>query len=204
MKRKATKRRKVFQLLLCALWLTGCGDYIPELEQQNTCPKGATAHPDTGTCVTTTSLVNAKAWQKLTASEDPFKDRPEKVRCPYAAEPHLVNGEWSFGVHTGICRYLTARQPALVALHKGDTLQLKLWHYDLSSSTAAEAHVAIRIGKQTLWDITIPIPSPKKLHTLTWTVSEDIPKGTPIYFHLHNHGANEWSLLSLTSTRPME
>ena len=61
----------------------------------------------------------------------------------------------------------------------------------------SQAHVALQVGDELVWESQIPIPSEAEIYRPTWTNDEAVPKETPIYFHLHNHGANSWRLLEI-------
>lgn len=147
-----------------------------------------------------TSLVDASAWQVMSASEDPFDDRPEDAACPEGAYmPEYLSGEPVFSVDTGGCKYLTARQPALRHIVAGEKLELRVWHFALHAGESALAHVAVRIGDKALLDTTVPIPSEGGLLHIEEVAPESIPEGAAVYFHLHNHGDNSWSFVELSA-----
>jgi hypothetical protein len=78
-----------------------------------------------------------------------------------------------------------------------------VWHFALHAGESAMAHVAVRIGEQTLLDTTVPIPAAGGLLNIEEVAPESIPEGAPVYFHLHNHGDNSWSFVEL-STGPSD
>jgi hypothetical protein len=151
-----------------------------------------------------TSLVDSSAWQVMSPSEDPFDDRPEDASCPDGAYmPEFLAEEPVFSVDTGGCTYLTARQRTLRHITAGETLVLRVWHFALTASESAMAHVAVRVGEKTLLDASVPIPAMGGLLHVEEVASESIPQGVAVYFHLHNHGNNSWSFVEL-STGPSE
>ena len=151
-----------------------------------------------------TSLVASNAWRVMGAVDDPFDDRPEGASCPdgaYMAE--LLSETPVFSVDTGDCTYLTAEQRSLRHVVAGEKLVVRVWHFALHASESALAHVAVRVGERTLLDTTVPIPAAGGLINIEQAASESIPEGAPVYFHLHNHGDNSWSLVEL-STGPVD
>ena len=57
--------------------------------------------------------------------------------------------------------------------------------------------MAISIGESILWEVREPIPSGSGGYDETIPAPFDAAAGEPIYFHVHNHGANEWSLIEI-------
>ncbi len=151
-----------------------------------------------------TSLIDTSAWQVMSATDDPFGDRPEDAACPDGAYmPEFLAEEAVFSVDTGGCTYLTAKQRSLRHVVAGETLVVRVWHFALHAGESATAHVAVRIGETTLLDTTVPIPAAGGLINIEEAAPESIPEGAPVYFHLHNHGDNSWSFVEL-STGPSD
>ncbi len=153
-------------------------------------------------------LVSPDAWTPTNADDDPFVDRPADAACPStsmevvtlpeeSAAAGGMPGEKVFEVHTGECNYLTARQSTLEDVSVGQTIRLHLWHFALLSPEPAEAHVAVQIGDTVVWEQRLKIPQAAGLVEAEWKANQDFPNGTPIFFHLHNHGANTWALWKL-------
>lgn len=145
-------------------------------------------------------LVASDSWEIVSAEEDPFPDRLSNASCPEDAYmPELLGAEPVFSVDTGDCTYITARQPALRDVAKGETFVARVWHFALDAGESAEAHVALRIGDTTVLDARVPIPSAGGLIAVEEPAISAFSAGTPIYFHLHNHGDNSWSLVELSA-----
>ena len=100
-------------------------------------------------------------------------------------------------VDTGSCNFLTLTQPTVLGLRAGQSVEVVAWHLDLFSEVPATAHAAVLLGDQIIWEKLVDIPSTPKLFADVVTVDFDAPLGTPIWFHLHNHGSNEWRLLRI-------
>ncbi len=146
------------------------------------------------------TLIDHLAWVELDADQDPFADhRPETVSCP----------EWSrqlegdvFEVETDDCNYASLSQPSLRDLKAGERVDVIYWHLWLWAPEPAQAHVALTIGDWLVFENSIEIPGPEGSFSPQVTVPTDLPAGTPITFHLHNHGVNSWRLLSVDRVQP--
>jgi len=152
-------------------------------------------------------LVDHYQWRALEKSWDPFEDRPVDVRCDPAGLGFGVeelSDELAFHVRTRLCAYITAEQPSLHEVRAGDLVKVRLWYFQLTSPQPTEAHVAVQLGDELLIDERIPIPTDSGgLLTARWTASETLPAGMPVRVHVHNHGANEYGLIEV-STGPAE
>lgn len=149
------------------------------------------------------ALVDHTEWGFAESDEDPFVDRPVEVRCPtnsWGVEE--LDGQMTIAVTTDFCEYFTVMQPTVDDVWAGDTLSWRIFHFALESERPATAHVALRIGSQMLVDEEIEIPSESALLAGDIPASEDYAAGTPVYFHVHNHGANEYSLIELSAEAP--
>ena len=137
------------------------------------------------------SLVDLFLFEPVSADEDPFAShRPDEVDCEvgYAVEIAV------FEVETDKCNYGTFAQPILVELDSTDQIRLVIWHLALWATEPAEAHVAIQIGENLIWEAFSPIPGAEEVWDITLDLDAPIPVGTPVYFHVHNHGYNSWRL----------
>lgn len=145
------------------------------------------------------ALVDHERWVITAAHEDPFDDRPAEATCdPEAVQPNVLGLEAVLDIETWRCGYVTVVQPSLHEIRAGDRIRVRLWHYTLTAQEPAEAHAAVRIGALLPFDVRIPIPTSGGLLLEDWIAPEDAPAGTPIYFHLHNHGANSFDLIEVS------
>lgn len=142
-----------------------------------------------------TSLIDASSWQMQTASEDSLAShRPASVDCPDNAWYEEDN---AIEVETGYCNYLSLAQPAKAAITAGDNIHLVLWHGQLRFEEPADAHVAISAGGTVLWEGEIEIPNKGGVYDITVPANVNVAAGDTIEYHLHNHGYNTWTLLTL-------
>lgn len=139
-----------------------------------------------------------EAWEPVPAEVDPLAShRPADVFCPVATfGPELG----MFEVQTGACDYGAFAQPLIVDVRRGDRLVGTVWHDDLDAPEPAEAHVAVLLGDRLLWEIVVPLPGPANVHPFDVTLPEDANMGTPLGFHVHNHGFNSWRIAAVEWT----
>jgi hypothetical protein len=146
------------------------------------------------------SLVDHKLWSRVKPAADPFSDGPAQVDCEFSATNYEYLGdEWAFSVDTGSCNYVTVQQPALRDIASGETIKLRLWHFELSAPEPAEAHAAVMVDGILVLDERIPIPAPGGLVVRELRIERAVEAGAPVLFHLHNHGANSWSLVEVSN-----
>ncbi len=141
------------------------------------------------------SLIDQDRWSPVVI--DPFDDRPADAECPLEAiGPEDLGGERVFGVDTGFCHYITVEQLTQQAVRAGDEITVRVWHFSMTPRETTHVHAAVRVGQE-LWERQVPIESQSEMLTGSWTASADIPAGERIYFHVHNHGLNEWALVDV-------
>lgn len=146
------------------------------------------------------SLVDHDLWTRVNEADDPFGDRPASVYCvDMATKAEPLTGEPSYGVDTVDCNYVTVSEPSLVDVAAGEILEVSLAHFELTAPSNSEAHLSVRLGETTLLDKRVPIPSPAAVITERVVATEPVPAGTPVYFHVHNHGENSYALVSVST-----
>lgn len=144
-------------------------------------------------------LVDADAWTEQSAANDSLgAHRPAQVQCPANS---WYNEDGALEVETGYCNYLSLVQPSLAAIRAGDSLRLVLWHGGLAFEQPASAHVAVTVAGKLVWETQVAIPAEADIYDLRLPVNFDAPAGSPVEFHLHNHGYNTWTLLKLEIER---
>jgi hypothetical protein len=113
--------------------------------------------------------------------------------------PELLSGERALGVDTGTCPYLTASQATKRTIAIGETIKVRLWHFELNAPEAAEAHAALLVDGIEVLNEVLPIPQAGGLIVRQIRVARAVPMGAPALFHLHNHGANSWALVEVSA-----
>ena len=144
-------------------------------------------------------LANVFDWTVTAPGEDPFAELwSDQVRCPDSEHgPENLGGVWAYSIETGACNWLTIEHPSLSAVRTGDFVRAAGWHFTLSAPEPAFARVGLATAEGVLVQTMEPIPQPGRLMELEFTVQAPIAEGTPIYFHISNHGANSWHLLEI-------
>lgn len=142
------------------------------------------------------SLIEAEAWDELTKNRDSFLDhRPDNIQCERDSGWLVEDG--ALEVRTEFCNYLSLGQQALLDLEAGTELEFAFSHSELNFNAPSHAHVAIAIAGNTLWETTIEIPGSNNLIKQSLALPFAVARGDAIEIHLHNHGANAWTVHSL-------
>ena len=176
-------------LALSMLAATGCPDDEPPPDEPPPLP---------------VALARVDAWVRVA---DPDADvfgagRPEGVTC----DDTMGYGLEFFGpdevleVKTDLCDWFTGAQPSLVALAPGDTVEIRVFHYELVAPMPSEGYVALAIGGTIAWEATVAIPGEHALLEDEIVIDRDVPAGTELQFHVHNHGINDWELFEVRAT----
>ena len=147
------------------------------------------------------SLVELAAWEHVSdPAEDVFgAERPEGLVC----DPVLGIGTEVFGadevleINTDFCDYATVRQPSLRSLAPGDRVAIRMWHYELTVPAPSEAHLALAIEGEVVWEEHVPSPAQAAFVDGEIAIDRELPAGSELQLHVHNHGANSYDLLSL-------
>jgi len=188
-------------ILVCAL-ASACGGGSDDTDENGAATDGGmastggpTSGPDDPTGGEMTALVLAMAWQQVPAADDPLvSHRPAEVSCALGSWVHEPQG---LEVNTATCNYAMFTQPAQVAIVPGARLQASVYHFDLAAEAPATAHVALLIGETLVWEQDIAIPGKANAYAIDLPLDFAAAAGTPVYFHLHNHGQNTWTMGSI-------
>jgi hypothetical protein len=159
----------------------------------------AACDPEAGTLcerhVEVHPLVLAHDWTATAAENDPLAEhRPESTICPRSAWGEELG---VLEVSTGACNYLSIEQPLSEAIALGDPLRVQVWWQALISSEPASGHLALLIDGERIWELEVEIPSPADARSIIFESPIAAEAGATVTFHLHNHGANSWTLAEL-------
>lgn len=145
---------------------------------------------------------SADVWEDISLSDtDPFAQRAQAPRsCSLAGWFIEEDGT---EVDTGLCNFVSLQQPSLVDVRDGDELRVVFFHFDLTSAEPAQGYAALALDDEVVWEYETRIPGPAGYfdETLTLSLDRRYPAGTPVTFHLDNHGQNTWKL-SLVQVNP--
>ncbi len=146
------------------------------------------------------AVLTAEGWRLDLDAADPFPDhRPAEPACPETSWG--VEGE-GIEVDTGACSYGQFVQPSRLDLLAGDVLRLTAWHHDLVAEEPGQGHLALCLDGQPLWERVVDIPAAAQSYDIELTVDRDLPAGSEVLLHLHNHGANTWTFHGLQRLEP--
>ncbi|MFO0748946.1 MAG: hypothetical protein U1F43_25260 [Myxococcota bacterium] len=172
------------------------------------CSDGAPANPDALSCTPVAAgqsrmLVDHDLWRLATPEEDPWAEfRPADITCPdRSRQPEDFAGVYAYGVLTDGCQYTTVVQETTADACAGETFYVWIWNFALTGPEGASAHLGVKVG-DVLWQAERAIPSTAALATDRIVLAHDIPKGTPIYYHVRNHGSNSYELIELSIVNP--
>jgi len=139
------------------------------------------------------ALIDHSAWEFVPAEEDPLVEhRPAIVDCGIAGW-FVENAELE--IDTNFCNYAALRQPALGPIERCTPLRIELYHFDLLAPEKAEAHAALLIDGQVVWEKFIEIPGKAAVYEQEFISPIAAPAGAEVMLHLHNHGQNTWTVL---------
>jgi hypothetical protein len=199
-------------VLSVGLLAVACGDAAPPVTDEGTggtatASAGSTgAGPTTGEPRERAPLVDHARWAVVDAADDPLADhRPAEVDC--GSTGAFSEGR-AYEIDTGLCNYLARSQPSLVEIRAGDRLFVAAFHDTLAATEAGQAHFALLVGGTVVWERFVDIPASPAIVEATpfqdeLLIDVDVPAGTPVDLHLHNHGYNTWTLLDV-EVRPAE
>lgn len=143
-------------------------------------------------------LVLSSAWVRDPSVDPMPAHAPATVNCEFGFDDEIG----LFEVDTGACNYGVFTQPSVADIYAGDTVTFVLTHDDLLAPEPAVGHVLFTIDGETAFDLEIEIPKAYDIVQVSWTPPRAIPAGSPVIMHLHNHGYNNWRVVSLEAGPP--
>ncbi len=165
-------------------------------------------------------LVDNAQWRQTTDGEEFFGEPPAGATCPppegdcpdFETDECVVvpsNCDVSFvaecfapftvlSVYTDVCDWITLEQPSLRAIRKGDEIETRAFHFALNAPVGGEARISLTVGDEMIFDERVLIPQPDSAPLgRTWIATQDFEAGTPMLFHVDNHGDNEYLLVEV-------
>lgn len=157
-------------------------------------------------CEEKTDLVAMDQWVLVPPAEDPFAPAPDAPFCTadnIRMEPFGTGGPIALDVDTSLgCGWATLTQPLATDIAAGEKVTIRVFYFSQTTFPAAEAELAVSFGGEVFWSDQVAIPASSSITPQTPIVADrDVPAGTPVHFHLGNHGDNSWTLLELSRTR---
>ena len=146
--------------------------------------------------------LSAHDYRLLAVDEDPFYDASDATITPCQAESDVrvetLGLEPSVTVETTSCNHATVMQRLPVLLHAGSRMHTRIWYYSQSSFEGAVAYVRLRFDDEDIVSRDVAIPSESALISEDAVMPHEMPVGTPVSFHIGNHGDNSWNLLEVS------
>jgi len=144
----------------------------------------------------------AADYRLLTSDEDPFFDARDTNLTPCRQDDDVrvetLGLEPSITVETTFCNHATVMQRLPILLHEGDRIHTRIWYYSQTSFEGAVAQVRLRFDDVDVVSRDVPIPSASALISEDAVMPREMPVGTPVSFHIGNHGDNSWNLLEVS------
>lgn len=136
-------------------------------------------------------ILHSDRWTLSTADQDPLPQHRRRAEVLCGAPDMQVEGS-AFEISTAECNYASLTQPALNRVDAGAWLEVPIWWQTLLADEPAQAHLALLIGSELVWEEVVEIPGPADVRDLQLTSPRSFEAGTPTTFHVHNHGTNTW------------
>jgi hypothetical protein len=140
-------------------------------------------------------LAAFERWAPMaTESDDPYPaHRTANAECAFGFSPE----DGTFEIDSELCTYALFEQPTLTDIGPGEIVRFNVVHDQLYAEDPATAHIAFALNTQVVYEVEIPIPSEYGFLDHEWTADQDIPEGTMLRLHLHNHGVNNYRVLDV-------
>jgi hypothetical protein len=167
------------------------------------------APPDTGPVCTpgeAPSLISDWAWQKVDEAADPWFDSEAgygvcQPTFDYEVESYLpIMDTDAFAVTTVTCNFATVSQPLVHDIPAATLVTIAMHHTKLGPAEGTYT-VAVALGDPpaTQFQTTVAIPTNSGFIKAQFEAKQCWPKGTPITWHIDNHGFNAWVMLDIAT-----
>ena len=153
------------------------------------------------------ALTDNNQWKLLAPGVDPFFDaaHPKAKGCgDVDLGIEMVGPDTWFEVDTSGCAYVTVRQPIGHAIPQGAELFVRIWHFKLLSAPG-DYRVVLAVGegadRTIIYEKKVTAPNAKSGLLFTTVKSpRSFAKGSPVYWHISNHGDNTWRFIEFSAT----
>jgi len=149
-----------------------------------------------------TPLVHAARWEAIAPGDDPIADSALNAadQCTdEALTVEITDDGLYLDLDTTDCDWLTVTQTTIAPLQAGDTMRVWAFRWP---NLVAEGKGLLRLSAGnppvTLWEHQPDLPQDRsELYYEDVTMTRGVPTGTPLYWHVSNHGQNVWSLVNI-------
>lgn len=150
---------------------------------------------------TVISLIDNTVWALVDVDGDPFvvDGGPSPDLCPESdiQWEYTPDGIW-LDVSTEGCAWATLQQPLLHAVAAGDLVRVTVVHFEIyAGDTDYTLRVALGADAEIIWTETVALGAGYEVIQATVSPLNDHAEGAPIWYHVSNHGENNWSLVAI-------
>jgi hypothetical protein len=102
-------------------------------------------------------------------------------------------------VLTDGCSTATLWQPSLEDACQGQTVELRLWHFPIST-TDEDWTLELGVGPDpaSIASLTMPVPREAGGVRVSGTLPADVQQGDEVWIRISNHGINAWNVFDVT------
>jgi hypothetical protein len=125
--------------------------------------------------------------------------------CVVAYVPECLDAFTVMAVYTRmpnptipLCNWITLEQPSLRRINAGDEVEIRMRHANLTGPIGGSARMMFAVGDSMAVEYEVLIPAESRIFSEVWVADRDYPEGTPLLFHVDNHGSNEYNLIDAT------
>ena len=149
-----------------------------------------------------TAIAHPALWRPLNTDEDPIAATtlsPETQCGDDALSLEVTEDGLYVDIDTSTCAWLTLTQESTEPAFQGDILRVWAFRWPM---VVAQGEGLIRLSAgdppRTLWEHRPLLPQERsELYYEEVSLPVHLPTGTPLYWHVANHGQNVWSLIAL-------
>jgi hypothetical protein len=146
----------------------------------------------TGSAQEELPLIDLDNWSFVELDSDVLMShQPEVVECEINAFRVELD---QLEIRTDYCNYAAISFTTQIPVKAGETLELLVLHSGLWALETTEAHVAFLLDGEMFWEDNPAIPSQATYFHHDSVSQNDLPVGTELQLHLHNHGLNDWKI----------
>lgn len=202
MNRRVTTIPRSTALLLALV--SGCGDAGGAADADDAAADTGTESSDGGGDASTGGAEGGGrtppvdlVWPELWLADPDADFLPAHAPDVIACDAGFGDEIGLFEVDTGLCNYGVFSQPLSDQVYEGERVEFVFTHDDLTAPMPAVGHIAIAIEGEMVWEVEVAIPKPYDIVQGEWIADRGIAAGAVVTLHLHNHGYNNWRVISV-------
>jgi hypothetical protein len=143
-----------------------------------------------------TPLATPDAWRAWDG-DDPFGEPDERYCDPLAWGLEDLGETLTLQIYTTGCPWVTVFQVTLQEVRPRDRIAVRVFHDPLLGPSGSEARLGLWLDGDVIWEDAARIPGPSGVLSGEVAVDRRVPAGSPILFHVDNHGTNSYHLYEI-------